>query len=283
MKLINKINSLDKYCDSAFLINDFIILYYDLNGWDLPPRNERKSIDEFEITQSLHVPGYEVLEETVKYTLKDFKLNTFNSKLAEIKELFEREYFLYPSHSEKTAYYNALNQALVNKLKVLKKSKEGSFYEPQLKRFIDSIVEQYSELQIDSKVISESFKYREGHPDYFKISVLFKTLIDNHLIGEETILKDFAKIFQNLKISNKIRWIGDTSELKQFIKIINSPKLNFFDNGGDKWKVAENCFIKMNKSLTPITQQDLRTYKITSKSKTKINDLIVVGVFNSSL
>jgi hypothetical protein len=169
----------------------------------------------------------------------------------------------------------------LDKLNKFSKNTETSIYVDEFKKFIDKLSREYISHQDDVDKTRSSFKYGDGVTKYNSIRAIYKTLLDSNLIGAETKFEDFEKIFQNKKIDNKVRWIGETSQLKYFIELINRPDLNFYDNKSSKWKIAVKCFIQFSdKNLKKISARDLSTYKTTTNTIDSLDKLIVQDIFN---
>ena len=280
MELIDRINGLDKYFDTSKLKVGFIEQYYEMNGWDLPVNKEHLSLDEYEGHYPIRLPDGEVLEHIEQFTFDHFVLNCFISDLRDIRMLFEKEHFLYPTLSEKNAFGNAFKQALTLQLRQFEDSAKGKIYVIPFQDFITDITTGYINYEDKTDTIDNSFFYTKHTANHHLVKKLHAVLIENRLIGADTLFKDFEKILRNESIDNKIRWIGNTAELKCFINILNDQNLKFIDRKGTKWFIAEKCFIKISKTLKQISSNDLRTYKITRGSKVRIHLLVVEGIFN---
>ncbi|WP_372757892.1 hypothetical protein [Mariniflexile sp.] len=279
MGLIDNINKLDRFFNSNELRIKFNEQYYEFNGMEIPPLDQRVNYDEYTVSFGINAGG-DKQESKEIHKLEHYKLSSFKQDLNCLKEVFEYEYLSYEALTDKLAFGNSFRNYLLDKLKKFSKNPETSIYVDEFKKFIDKLSREYISHQDKADKTNSSFKYRDGASGYDSIRNLYKTLLANNLIGSETKFEDFDKVFQNKKIDNKIRWIGETSQLKYFIELINRPDLNFYDNKSSKWKIGVKCFVQIsNKTLKPISSRDLNIYKITSNTRTLLDTLVVRDIF----
>ena len=269
MQLNKLIEDLKEFKKTDWLEKGFRDLFSKINEFEICTPNDK--FDQFTYNAPV-VINEEVVDNEVLVTFESFKLQKFKAKIKTIHNEFE-----ILSKIEKNYYCESLISVLKLISNNFSKGSEFKDYHTELKLAIEELSIEYS-THLNKTTKNNSFKYITGRDNnsFTKIQLLYKVLMENDLIEKETKLNDFELVFKNETIKKLIRWTGSTSELKYFIKIINTPDYGFEDNGDEKWRVAVNCFIKVKKrSIEKVDFKNLRTYKITPATITKLDSLIV--------
>jgi hypothetical protein len=273
MQLEKLIADLDEFKKTDWLEKGFRDLFSKINEYEICTANDK--FDQFTYNVPVLING-EVVDNEVLVTFESFKLQMFKAKLKKIHSEFETL-----TQIEKNYYCESLISKLKQKSNSFSKNSVLKGYHSALKLAIKQLSIEYSNY-INKTTKNNSFKYITGRDNnsFTKIQILYRILKENNLIEKETTLNDFELVFKNETIKKLIRWTGSTSELKRFINIINTPAYGFEDNGDEKWRVAVNCFIKVKKrSIEKVDFKNLRTYKITPSTITKLDLLIVNAIF----
>lgn len=211
----------------------------------------------------------EIIFNEVLVTFDNFRLQKFKTKINLIQHQFEEL-----SQLEKIYYSEVLILQLKQICNDFSKYSELKILNSELKV---AIKHHSTQLSIYLKKTTKKNSFRYSDNSFAKIANIYKALITEKLIGSEVSLEDFELIFKNQIIQKLIRWTGNTSELKYFIKIINTPEYGFEDMKEEKWQIATNCFLKVKKRSTDtIDYKNLRTYKITPSTIKKLDLLIVI-------
>jgi hypothetical protein len=269
MQLNTLIDDLKEFKKTDWLEKGFRELFSKINEFETCTPNDK--FDQFTYNAPI-VINEEVVENEVLVTFESFKLQKFKAKIKTIHNEFE-----ILSEIEKNYYCESLIAALNLVSNSFSKDSGLKNYQTELKLAVQELSNKYSKY-LNRTTKNNSFNYITGRKnnDFTKIRVLYKALKEGELIDKETTLNDFELVFKNETIKKLIRWTGSTSELKYFIKIINTPDYGFEDNADEKWRVAVNCFIKVKKrSIEKVDFKNLRTYKITPATITKLDSLIV--------
>lgn len=273
MGLVDKVKVLDNFLNERYLEKEFTKERFDYNGIDY----DGKSIntESYIQTHKLHLSSEEIIE--VKMMFEEYQIATFKTSLDILRKSFVEEYISsYKLLVEKIAFGNSLRNHLHAKLESFRSHKTAKKYSNILADFIEDFSSEFVDYLDTRSPNNNSFQYSDKLFHRTTISKLYNVLIKHYLIDEKTLEVDFIKIFKNDKIINPVRWTGQTSELKYFIQLINRRDLDFEDRGNLKWRIAEKCFIKVSDStLKKITSTDLRTYKITSRTRLKLDEILV--------
>ncbi len=273
MGLVDKVKILDNFLNERHLEKEFTIEKFDYYGKDY--NGKLINTESYIQTHKLQLSLEEIIE--VEMIFEAYQITAFKTALENIKNDFVEEYMssLIPL-TEKIAFGTSLREHLQTKLETFRNNINGRRFASLLSRFIDELSIEFIDHNAPDKKDYDSFKYFEKFIHRGIPSKLYKVLIDHNLIGSETKESDFNKAFDNQKIDNPVRWTGQTSELKYFIYLINRMDLNFEDRGDYKWRIAVKCFVKVSsRSLKKITYKDLRTYKVTPKTKQKLDNILV--------
>jgi hypothetical protein len=265
MQLNTLIDDLKEFKKTDWLEKGFRELFSKINEFETctPSHN----FDQFTYNAPV-VINEEVVDNEVLVTFESFKLQKFKTKIKTIHNEFETL-----SEIEKKYYCESLISTLNLLSNNFSKDTEHKNYHIELKLAIEKLSNEYS-TYLNRTTKNYSFRYNNS--SFIKIQILYRVLKENDLIDKETTLNDFELVFKNETIKKLIRWTGSTSELKYFIKIINTSDYGFENNADEKWRVAVNCFIKVKKrSIEKVDFKNLRTYKITPATITKLDSLIV--------
>jgi hypothetical protein len=279
--LVDKVKVLDNYLKERHLEKEFSKERFDYYGIDYDGSISTESYIQI---HKLHLPLEEVEEYEVVIKFEEYQLSGFKSALIDIKNSFVKEFITATIPLvQKIAYGNSLKQKLIRKLEKFRNHKTGRKFAGILSDFINELTVEYIDYEDRDGKSNNSFKYLpKAH--WGTLNKLFHALIDNELLGGETAEADFHYIFQNLKVENPVRWIGHTSELKYFIELINRTDLGFEDKGSYKWRIAVKCFLKVSSTpLKTITFTDLRTYKVTPKTKEKLDNILVNKILKTPI
>lgn len=265
MQLNKLIDDLKEFKKTDWLEKGFRDLFSKINEFEICTPNDK--FDQFTYNAPV-VINEEIVDTEVVVTFESFKLQKFKAKIKTIYNKFESL-----SQIEKIYYCESLVSQLKQTSNYFGREPELKFYHPELKLAVKDLSAAYS-LYLNKTTKRNSFKYNSS--SFIKIQILHKVLKNNDLIGNEISLDDFELVFKNEIIKKLIRWTGSTSELKYFIKIINTPEYGFEDTKDEKWQIAVNCFVKVKtRSLETIDYKNLRTYKITPGAINKLDSLIV--------
>jgi hypothetical protein len=265
MQLNTLIDDLKEFKKTDWLEKGFRELFSKINEFETCTPNDK--FDQFTYNAPV-VINEEVVDNEVLVTFESFKLQKFKTKIKTIHNEFETL-----SEIEKNYYCESLIAALNLVSNNFSKDSGLKNYQTELKLTIEELSNEYSKY-LNRTTKNNSFRYNNS--SFIKIQILYKVLKESNLIDKETTLNDFELVFKNETIKKLIHWTGSTSELKYFIKIINTPDYGFEDNADEKWRVAVNCFIKVKKrSIEKVDFKNLRTYKITPATITKLDSLIV--------
>lgn len=268
MKLNTLVDDLKEFKKTDWLEKGFRELFSKINEFETCTPNDK--FDQFTYNAPI-VINEEVVENEVLVTFESFKLQKFKAKIKTIHNEFETL-----SEIEKNYYCESLIAALNLVSNSFSKDSGLKNYQTELKLAVQELSNKYSKY-LNRTTKNNSFNYITGRKnnDFKKIRHIYEALKEGELIDKETTLNDFELVFKNETIKKLIRWTGSTSELKYFIKIINTPNYGFEDNADEKWRVAVNCFIKVKKrSIEKVDFKNLRTYKITPATIIKLDSLI---------
>lgn len=264
MQLQKLIEGLSEFKETDWLEKEFRDLFNKIN--EVETCNANDNFDQFTYNAPV-VINEEIFFNEVLVTLENFRLQKFKSRLVLINNEFKNL-----SQIEKIYYLETMMSELKRISIYFSRDFKLKLYSKEIQFILKELTIEYSTF-LNKTTRKKSFKYLNN--DFVKIRLLYKVLKKNGLIGNETNLDDFELVFRNENIKRLIRWTGSTSELKYFIKIINTPKYNFEDTKDEKWQIAVNCFIKIKKrSLETIDHKNLRTYKITPTTISKLDYLI---------
>jgi len=276
--LIDRVKTLDHFLNESHLEKEFTRERFDYNGIDYDGKSIHK--ESYIQTYKAHSSSEEIIE--VEMIFEEYQIAAFKTALNIIKNGFVEEYISsYIPLVEKIAFGNSLRRHLQSKLEIFRNNESGRRFAGLLSDFIEELSIEFIDSDASTAKNYNSFKYSDKFFHRQTTSKLYKVLIEHNLIGGETMESDFNRIFQNLEIDHPVRWTGQTSELKYFINLINRSDLYFEDRGDYKWRIAVKCFVKVSsRSLKKITYKDLRTYKVTPKSKQKLDNILVNRILN---
>jgi len=268
MQVEKSIEDLKEFKKIDWLEKEFQDLFDKINEYETCIPNE--NFKQFTYNSPIVIKG-EIIFNEVLVTFEDFKFQKFQAKINLIQSQFEEM-----SQLEKIYYCEALISKLKQAYNDFSKYPELKNLNLELKTAIKQLLNQ---LSIYLKKPTKKNSFRFNHSSFAKISLIYKALVYEKLIGDEVLLEDFELIFRNQIIQKLIHWTGTTSELKYFIKIISTPEYGFEDTKDEKWQIAVNCFTKVKKRSTEIIDyKNLRTYKITPSTIKKIDSLIVIPI-----
>lgn len=275
MGLLEKVEVLDNFLNENYLETEFTREKFEYNGMDYDGR----SINTKSYVQIHKLHGSQETSFEVDMVFAEYQIGAFKVALKDLKKGFVEQYStLYKPLAEKIAFGNSLIEHLQNKLERFRNHKAEKRFASLLSEFINEMSTEY--VEVDSNNNINSFNYRKKYRHRATISKLYKVLIDYDLIGAETKETDFNRVFLDKDIETRIRWTGSTSELKYFIEIINREDFGFEDKGAFRWRIAAKIFIKISSSsLKKITFKDLRTYKITDKTRSRLDEILVAKLF----
>jgi len=273
--LLVKVEVLDKFLNENHLETEFTKEKFEYNGMDY----DGKSINtkSYVQTHKLNARQEPIIEVEMVFVV--YQIGAFKAALKDLKNSFVEEYSIsIKPLIEKIAFGNSLIELLQKKREIFRNHKTGRRYAGLLSEFIKEVSTEYVKADSNEKS-NTSFNYREQYRHRATLKKLFNVLIDYGLIGVETKELDFNRIFLNTEVKNPVRWTGSTSELKYFIELINREEFDFEDKKGFKWRIAAKCFLKISSnSLKKITYKDLRTYKITDKTRRRLDEILVTKV-----
>ena len=269
MSLIEKVKSLDNFLNERYLEKEYTKEGFDYNGFEYDGSVNTESY----VQTFFHPDGS---HDDVDMVFEKFQESRFKSDLIDLKKSILDDYISnYVSLAEKIAFATSLKQNLEAKLEKFRNNKVGRRYAPLFLEFINKFSTEHVEV-IDSGSKNSSFHFFERFSHRDTPNKLFSMLTSLDLIPKETKQVDFLKLFDNEKVVNPITWLGNTSELKYFINLINRKDYGFEDKGVFKWRIAVKCFVKVtSRSLRILTYTDLRTYKITDQTKLKLDRLLL--------
>ena len=269
MSLIEKVKYLDNFLNERYLEKEFTEIGFDYNGFKYDGSVNTESY----VQTFVHLDGS---HDDVDMEFEKFQESRFKSDLVNLKKTILDDYISnYVSLAEKIAFATSLKQNLEAKLEKFRNNKVGRRYAPLFLEFINKFSTEHVEV-IDSGSKNSSFYFLDRFSHRDTLNKLFSMLTSLDLIPKETKQVDFLKLFDNKKVVNPITWLGNTSELKYFINLINRKDYGFEDKGVFKWRIAVKCFVKVSdRSMKKITFKDLRTYKITKQTKLKLDRLLL--------
>ena len=273
MGLLIKAEKLDSFLIERHLEKEFTKEWYDFNGVDYD--GVEVNIESY--VQTFYSPDGSANE--VNMVFEDFQTAAFQTALNELRNSFVEEYVTsYISLAEKIAYGTSLKLHLEEKLEKFRGKKTGVMFAPILSDFISALSIQFVEV-IDSRSGNNSFHFHEQYSHKKVLNKLYKLLISEELISKETKEHHFFSLFQNKEVEKPVAWVGTSSSLKLFIQFVNNTENGFEDKGDYKWRIAVKCFVKVSqKNLRKITYTNLRTYKITDKTKLVFGALLEESV-----
>jgi hypothetical protein len=269
LSLIEKVKYLDNFLNERYLEKEFTEIGFDYNGFKYDGSINTESY----VQTFVHLDGS---HDDVDMEFEKFQESRFKSDLVNLKKTILDDYISnYVSLAEKIAFATSLKQNLEAKLEKFRNNKVGRRYAPLFLEFINKFSTEHVEV-IDSGSKNSSFYFLDRFSHRDTLNKLFSMLASLDLIPKETKQVDFLKLFDNKKVVNPITWLGNTSELKYFINLINRKDYGFEDKGVFKWRIAVKCFVKVSdRSMKKITFKDLRTYKITKQTKLKLDRLLL--------
>ena len=272
MGLLEKVEVLDEFLNENHLETEFTKEKFEYNGIDY----DGKSINTKSYVQTHKLNARQELIIEVQMVFVEHQIQAFKAALKDLKNSFIEEYSTSVKPLiDKIAFGNSLIELLKKKLEIFRNHKTGRRFAGLLSEFINEVSTKYVKVDSNDKS-NTSFNYREQHRHRATLSNLYNILINYGLIGLETEKLDFIRIFLNTEVENQVRWTGSTSELKYFIQLINQEGFGFEDKEGFKWRIAVKCFLKISSnSFKKITYKDLRTYKITDKTRQRLDDIIL--------
>lgn len=146
---------------------------------------------------------------------------------------------------------------------LFEKVPEASYFKiKQLPLEIESerpVLNVLNESRLESKVVYESFKYKQFNTNSDKIDNLFDSLKKDGFIHQSSDLRTFRSIFSGAKIKASTRWTGNKSEFYYFIKRIYNDLGLLEDLKQSQWIVASKCFTDTNNGI--FDARSLRTQK----------------------
>jgi hypothetical protein len=269
LNLIEKVKCLDKFLNERYLEKEYTQEGFDFNGFEYDG-----SVNTESYVQTFFSPDGS--HNDVEMEFEKFQESRFKSDLIDLKKIILDDYISnYVSLAEKIAFATSLKQNLEAKLEKFRNNKVGRRYAPLFLEFINKFSTEHVEV-IDSGSKNSSFHFLDRFSHRDTLNKLFSILASLDLIPKETKQVDFLKLFDNEKVVNPITWLGNTSELKYFINLINRKDYGFEDKGVFKWRIAVKCFVKVSdRSMKKITFKDLRTYKITEGTSLKLGKMLL--------
>ena len=275
MGLVEKVNKIDNFLNERYLEKEYTQEWYILNSADY---------DGVEVNTGSYIYTHYFSDGStheVKMVFKNFQTASFKTALNDLKKCFVNEYITaYIPLAEKIAFGTSLKKHLERKLEKFRNNVSGRRFAPILSDFIIELSIQFVDV-IDSSAKNLSFYYSDKLLHRATLNKLYNTLITEELISKETEELHFLSLFQNKEVENPVAWIGNVSELKYFIEIINRKEFHFEDKVAHKWRVAVKCFVKVSgRTLKKITYTDLRTYKITNCTRLKLDNVLVKNILS---
>ena len=269
MSLIEKVKYLDNFLNERYLEKEYTKEGFDYNGFEYDGSVNTESY----VQTFFHPDGS---HDDVDMVFEKFQESRFKSDLIDLKKSILDDYISnYVSLAEKIAFATSLKQNLEVKLEKFRNNKIGRRYAPFFLEFINKFSIEHVEV-IDSGSKNNSFHFLDTFSHRDTLNKLYSILISLDLISKETKQVDFLKLFDNKKVINPITWLGNTSELKYFINLINRKDYGFEDKGVFRWRIAVKCFVKVSdRSMKKITFKDLRTYKITKGTSLKLGKMLL--------
>ena len=269
MSLIEKVKSLDNFLNERYLEKEYTKEGFDYNGFEYDGSVNTESY----VQTFFHPDGS---HDDVDMVFEKFQESRFKSDLIDLKKSILDDYISnYVALAEKIAFATSLKQNLEVKLEKFRNNKIGRRYAPFFLEFINKFSIEHVEV-IDSGSKNNSFHFLDRFSHRDTLNKLYTMLISLDLISTETKQVNFLKLFDNEKVINPITWLGNTSELKYFINLINRKDYGFEDKGVFRWRIAVKCFVKVSdRSMKKITFKDLRTYKITKGTSLKLGKMLL--------
>ena len=273
MDLVEKVNKIDNFLNERYLEKEYTQEWYILNSADY---------DGVEVNTGSYIYTHYFSDGStheVKMVFKNFQTASFKTALNDLKKCFVNEYITaYIPLAEKIAFGTSLKKHLERKLEKFRNNVSGRRFAPILSDFIIELSIQFVDV-IDSSAKNLSFYYSDKLLHRATLNKLYNTLITEELISKETEELHFLGLFQNKEVEIPVAWVGSTSALKLFIQFVNNTENGFEDKGDYKWRIAVKCFVKVSqKNLRKITYTNLRTYKITDKTKLVFGALLEKSV-----
>ena len=273
MGLVEKVNKIDNFLNERYLEKEYTQEWYILNSADY---------DGVEVNTGSYIYTHYFSDGStheVKMVFKNFQTASFKTALNDLKKCFVNEYITaYIPLAEKIAFGTSLKKHLERKLEKFRNNVSGRRFAPILSDFIIELSIQFVDV-IDSSAKNLSFYYSDKLLHRATLNKLYNTLITEELISKETEELHFLGLFQNKEVEIPVAWVGSTSALKLFIQFVNNTENGFEDKGDYKWRIAVKCFVKVSqKNLRKITYTNLRTYKITDKTKLVFGALLEKSV-----
>lgn len=270
MGLIEEVKCLDNFLNVNYLEKEYTKEVYDLNGWDY----DGISVDTKDYVHTFF--SSDGSDHEVSMSFEKHQENKFKSTLSDLKKGFRDDYgFSLIPLAEKIAYGTSLKQHLESKLEKFRNHKIGRRYSSLLLEFINDFSRDYVDV-IDTRSKNQSFYFLKTVAHRDTLNKLYRVLLKEELISSDTTQLSFLGLFENIKVENRVTWIGNTSELKYFINLVNNVDFGFEDKGVYKWRIAVKCFAKVSsRSLKEITYKDLRTYKVTDNTRLKLDRFLL--------
>ena len=91
-----------------------------------------------------------------------------------------------------------------------------------------------------------SFKYKKYSSDISLLTDMLDSLKKHKFVSDDTDIKEFRKIFNNSKPDQQIQWLGYISDLKYFVKLLNSDFKLIVDLKKEIWEVTSKLFVDKN-------------------------------------
>jgi len=139
----------------------------------------------------------------------------------------------------RAAFFHLLSDFFINKLIEF-------FHDIEFSITDDLSFTTVSKPNTNKKIPPYAFSYKKYSSHLAAITDMFNSLINNDFIHDDTDLIDFRKIFNNTKPNSPIKWIGNISELKYFVTLLNNDFELIENLKQDIWKVTASIFVDSN-------------------------------------
>ena len=96
------------------------------------------------------------------------------------------------------------------------------------------------------RTVIVAFTYKKYSSNLSALTNMLASLKKNKFVSNDTDIKEFRKIFDNKNPNHPIQWIGNISELRYFVKLLNSDLKLITDLKKDIWRVTGALFVDEN-------------------------------------
>lgn len=171
------------------------------------------------------------------------KLRQYASKLISIK------HFLDFQLDDK---FDNDSSKFIDFLKLVIKQNYDTIFDDRITQTVDTWIIEKNALnrKIKGKYVSLRIKELASNPNYFQknnhnFNSVHKQLIENSFIHKNTLLTDFKRIFEDVRIpeSKRIIWTGTNKELQWFMNYLSKESNKIEYHKDDIWVVANTCFV----------------------------------------